>query len=120
MNGSPDDAARAPTAGRRRALPIRLLLGTLLGASLLAWFLATVQWAELRSTLREVHLLPVFLAALSMVGEFVLRTFRWRIVLRHVAPKSTFAGLFSCNVIGAAANTRPLISRPTPRRFAWC
>ncbi len=83
----------------------RFLIGFALGALLLGWFLYTTEWSSFLAALARVHLGWVALSAIILVGEFVLRAIRWRILLAPVAPRATFRTLLSATLIGGAVNT---------------
>jgi glycosyltransferase 2 family protein len=76
-----------------------------LGLGLLAWFVATIEWNALLEALSGLRLGYVALAAGVLLLEFVLRSIRWRILLRPVHPAARVGALFSATVIGAAINT---------------
>jgi glycosyltransferase 2 family protein len=101
-------AARVDGASGRRlagASGLRLVLGVVLGGCLFAWFTWTIHWPEFTAALLGVKPVYVLLAAVIVYGEFVLRTLRWKIILRSVAPGARLGQLFIANVIGAATNT---------------
>lgn len=80
-------------------------LGFLVSAVALALFARGVDWSGLSETLRSVRLGWVAAAAGILLGEFVLRAVRWRVLLRPLGlPARTF-DLWAAQVIGAAANT---------------
>ncbi len=83
----------------------RFLLGMALGAALLGWFLYTTEWPAFLEALANVRLGWVALAALVLLGEFVLRAVRWRILLAPIAPQASFGVLLSATLIGGAVNT---------------
>ncbi len=76
-----------------------------LGAALLGWFLYTTEWPAFLDALAKVRMGWVALSALVLMGEFVLRAIRWRILLKPVAPNATFGALLSATLIGGAVNT---------------
>ena len=83
----------------------RSLLGLLLGAALMAWFLCTTDWPAFAGALAGVRLERVILAAIILFGEFALRSLRWRLLLQPVAPNAGLGALFSATLVGAASNT---------------
>ncbi len=83
----------------------RFVLGLALGAMLLGWFLYTTEWPAFVEALAAVKLGWVALSALILLGEFVLRAVRWRILLVPVAPQATLGALLSATFIGGAVNT---------------
>ncbi len=83
----------------------RVWVGIALSVALSAWFLHSVQWGDLGDALAQVNAPFVGLACLLLLGEFVMRALRWKVLLRPVAPGARVIDLFSATVIGAAANT---------------
>ena len=88
-----------------RSSHARLFIGITLGLLLLAWFLWSIHWPDLWQALQLVKPGLVLLAATVLFLEFIIRTLHWHILLRPVAPQSTFGDLFSATLIGAATNT---------------
>jgi len=84
---------------------IRLVAGLVLGAVLLAWFLSTIHWPELRGALAEVNLLWVAAATGILLFEWILRTARWHILMRPLVSRPAFKDLFLATLVGGAANT---------------
>lgn len=84
---------------------LRFAVGLILGVALMAWFLHSIHWPDLRDALGRVHLPRVILAASILYFEFVLRALRWRVLLRPTAPHAGIGALFGATVVGAAANT---------------
>ena len=80
-------------------------MGVALSLGLSAWFLHSVEWSALGDALSQVSLGPVVLACALLLGEFVLRALRWKVLLRPVAPEAKVQDLFVATVIGATANT---------------
>jgi uncharacterized protein (TIRG00374 family) len=83
----------------------RFLIGVVLGALLLGWFLYTIEWPAFLDALLGVRVGWVLLSALILLGEFVLRAVRWRILLMPIAPQATLRLLLSATFIGGAVNT---------------
>ena len=88
-----------PRAGRGRGL-VALLIS--LGAA--AWFAADVRWGPLEATLRAVRPPWVLAAVGLLLFEFVLRAWRWQVLLRPGGPVP-LRHLLVAQIIGAAANT---------------
>ncbi len=88
-----------------RRLGLRTWVGLGLSAALTGWFLWRIEWQALAEALGQVRLWPVILSAVLLLLEWVLRSLRWKVLLRPVAPGVSLLGLFSASVIGAAANT---------------
>lgn len=84
---------------------MKTLLGILISVVCTVLFLWSVDWGALGGALGSVHLLPVLGACVLLLGEFVLRAFRWKVLLRPLAPDARVRDLFVATVIGAAANT---------------
>jgi hypothetical protein len=93
-------AAAAPARSR-----LRFLLAVLVSVGAGGWFVSGVQWTELAARLGDVRPAWVAGAVLILLGEFVLRAARWRVLLRPIGPPARLADLFAAQVIGAAANT---------------
>ncbi len=89
----------------RRRLGLRTWVGLGLSAVLTVWFLRRIEWADLIAALGQVALLPVAGAAVLLLLEWMLRSLRWKVLLRPVAPDAPVTALFSASVIGAATNT---------------
>ena len=87
--------------GRR----IRLLLGILVGALAVLWFVHDVDWAALGATLGAVKLGWVLAAAIIILCESLVRAVRWTVLLRPLGTRAQTADLFAATVIGAAMNT---------------
>jgi len=124
---APVNAARyagslAPWKGFRLRNPrVRLALGLILGISLLSWFLWSIHWPELTSALATVDIGTVVLAAAVLFVEFFVRTLRWRVLLRPIAPHVRLSSLFAATVIGAATNTLlPARAGEVARPLALC
>ena len=93
----------APVKNRRFSAGV--WLGLLLAAGLFGYFLVDVDWPLLAESLAGVKPLPVLGAILLVLSEFFMRAFRWRILLKPVAPKASRWDLLMAILIGAAANT---------------
>ena len=83
----------------------RLLLGLLVGAICLYWFLHNTDWTEMQNALSEIQIGWVLVAIGSLLLEFVVRAVRWKVILRPLQPRLSIFDLFRAQVIGAAANT---------------
>jgi glycosyltransferase 2 family protein len=93
-------------SGRSRfVVARRMLLAIAVSGGALAWFLSGVEWAPLGRTLATVRLEWVAVASTILLGEFVLRAVRWRVLLRPLGTTARTRDLFAAQVIGAAANT---------------
>ncbi len=82
----------------------RLAIGILIGAVCLWLALRNVSWRELRATLLAVRyplLLGVLLA--QLVG-MVIRVVRWRLLVDHLKPGTSWRSLSSATAIGFMAN----------------
>ncbi|MCB9758780.1 MAG: flippase-like domain-containing protein [Alphaproteobacteria bacterium] len=88
-----------------RRLPRRAWIGVALSLALSIWFIRTGRWDVVYAELVGARVSYVALASAMLVGEFVLRAMRWKVLLRPVDPEATVVDLFSATVIGAAANT---------------
>ena len=83
----------------------RLLLGLLIGAGCLYWFLDNTDWKEMQHILTEIKIEWVGLAILILLMEFAIRAVRWKIILRSLTSRISTMDLFRAQVIGATANT---------------
>lgn len=88
-----------------RRLDAKTLLGILISVVCTVLFLWSVDWGALGEALGSVLVLPVLAACGLLLGEFVLRALRWKVLLRPLAPEARIRDLFVATVIGAAANT---------------
>ena len=87
----------------RRTIQLALAFG--ISAAAVTWFAWGVDWGELGQTLAAVHVGWVAAAAGILVGEFVLRALRWKVLLRPLGTAARIRDLFAATVIGAAVNT---------------
>lgn len=87
----------------RRRL-VRLLPGLLVSLSFTVWFVLNAHWTEVGAALRGVHLGWVALSATVLFTEFLIRTLRWKLLLRPLAPDARFGRLFVATVIGMSMN----------------
>lgn len=88
-----------------RRLPWKAIVGVVISLACSVLFLWSVDWSALGDALGGVKLLLVLGASVLLLGEFVLRAVRWKVLLRPVAPDARIRDLFVATVIGAAANT---------------
>ena len=88
-----------------RRLPWKAIVGVVVSLAFSVLFLWGVEWDALTGALSDVHGVPVLFACCLLLGEFVLRAVRWKVLLRPVAPEARVRDLFVATVIGAAANT---------------
>lgn len=80
-------------------------LGVLVSVAALALFARGVDWGGLATVLGSVAPGWVALAAVLLLGEFVLRAVRWQVLLRPLGLPARTVDLWAAQVIGAAANT---------------
>lgn len=88
-----------------RGKRLRSILALLISGSAAAWFLAGVEWSALGEVLAEISAGWVLLAAVILLGEFLIRALRWRVLLRPLGTPARVTDLWAAQVIGAAANT---------------
>jgi len=83
---------------------VKTVLGLALTVLLLWWVLRDVSMAEVWHRVREAD--PLLLAGAVAVAtfSFVLRAFRWRVLLRPGYPNSRFVPRFGATCIGFAVN----------------
>lgn len=87
-----------------RSRLVRLLPGLLVSLSFTVWFVANAHWSEVGAALRGVHLGWVALSAAVLFTEFPIRTLRWKLLLRPLAPDARFTRLFVATAIGMGMN----------------
>jgi uncharacterized protein (TIRG00374 family) len=83
----------------------RLLVGILFGGACMYWFAHTIDWSEMILVFRQIRVSWVGLSVILLLVEFVIRAFRWKIILRSMTSEISVLNLFRAQVIGAAANT---------------
>ena len=107
----------------------KIIVGIAIGIAALAFFLQGIQWKDLMQTLSAVKLHWVALAAFILLGEFVIRAWRWKVLLSPLGITARFTDLFVAQVIGAGTNilfparagelTKPLVaSKRTNQPFS--
>ena len=69
------------------------------------WFAHDVMWADVWLISKGARLEWVLLAAFALLAEFLLRAYRWRVLLRPLGHEVRVIDLWSATVIGAAVNT---------------
>jgi hypothetical protein len=79
---SPTDRPLTPPAPRRRTPIWQILLGITISAALLYFSLRGIQFAEVLRHVRTARLAPMLLAVTLATLTFVLRIFRWHLLLR--------------------------------------
>jgi len=93
----------SPPVPRRSGL--RFLVALVVSVAALGWFISGVDWPPLFQTLQQVKPGWVAIACGILVFEFVLRSVRWKVLLRPLGVESRVRDLFAAQVVGAAANT---------------
>jgi hypothetical protein len=83
---------------------VRLLPGVVVSIGFTAWFLLGAHWEEVYAALAGVDLGLVLLSAAVLFTEFVVRTVRWKVLLRPLAPAAGLWRLFVATVIGMSLN----------------
>ena len=89
-----------------RKARVHAVVAIALSIAAATWFAWGVSWGELGETLARVNLLWVGLASLLLMGEFVIRAVRWRVLLRPLGVPTRVVDLFVATVIGMAVNWR--------------
>jgi uncharacterized protein (TIRG00374 family) len=88
------------------------MAGVLIAALLLAWVLHDVRWSEVREHVSQADLFSLVLAVVVATSTFLLRTWRWQLMLRRpdggplpFAPlwRAVAAGFMANNVLPARA-----------------
>jgi uncharacterized protein (TIRG00374 family) len=83
---------------------LRLLPGLLVSLGFTLWFVLRAHWGEVATALEGVNLPLVFLSAAVLFTEFIIRTLRWKVLLRPFAPTARLWRLFIATVIGMSLN----------------
>lgn len=83
---------------------LRLLPGLAVSAGFTIWFLWRAHWAEVGAAMAGVRPVWVVLSAAMLFTEFLLRTLRWKVLLRPLAPGARYGRLFVATVIGMSLN----------------
>jgi len=83
---------------------LRLLPGIVVSLGFTLWFLVRAHWAELAQALGGVDLRWVAISAVILFTEFVIRAWRWKVLLWEIAPNARFSRLFVATTIGMALN----------------
>ncbi|MDP2317312.1 MAG: lysylphosphatidylglycerol synthase transmembrane domain-containing protein [Pseudomonadota bacterium] len=83
---------------------LRLLPGLLVSLGFTLWFILRAHWGEVAGALKGVNLPLVVLSASVLFTEFIIRTLRWKVLLRPFAPQARTWRLFIATVIGMALN----------------
>lgn len=83
----------------------RLILGILFGGACFYWFAREVTWTEMLNIVASINMFWVSAAVILLLLEFVIRSIRWKIILRSLDPNVAVFDLFRAQVIGGAANT---------------
>ena len=78
-------------------------LGIALSLACLVWVLREVDFFQLWQAVRRTNPLYILLVNVLFAGSFIMRTFRWQLLLQPVK-RADFAPLFSSNIIGFMAN----------------
>lgn len=83
---------------------LRLLPGIVVSLGFTAWFLWRAHWNELGGSLAGIHLGWVAISAGVLFTEFLIRAWRWKLLLWQIAPNARFSRLFVATTIGMALN----------------
>ena len=84
---------------------IRMAAAAFLSAIGVWWFVHDIAWVDVFAVLSTIRIEWVGLAALALLGEFLIRALRWSVLLRPLGIRASLADLWSATVIGAAVNT---------------
>jgi uncharacterized protein (TIRG00374 family) len=82
----------------------RLLPGLAVSLAFTAWFVTGAEWAAVIDALGEVRPGWVVLSAAVLYTEFLIRTARWGLLLRGLAPGARFGRLFVATALGMGLN----------------
>ncbi|MDP2306339.1 MAG: lysylphosphatidylglycerol synthase transmembrane domain-containing protein [Pseudomonadota bacterium] len=83
---------------------LRLLPGLLVSLGFTLWFVLRAHWGEVAEAMQGVSVPLVLLSAAVLFTEFVIRTLRWKVLLRPFAPAARIWRLFIATVIGMSLN----------------
>jgi uncharacterized protein (TIRG00374 family) len=83
---------------------LRLLPGLVVSLGFTLWFVLDAHWGEVLRALAGVNIPLVLLSAVVLFTEFVVRTVRWKVLLRPFAPAVRMWRLFVATVIGMSLN----------------
>ncbi|MEK6284635.1 MAG: lysylphosphatidylglycerol synthase transmembrane domain-containing protein [Acidobacteriota bacterium] len=81
---------------------VKTILGLLVGALFVYWFVHKLNWLEVRNEVREANWSQLGLALALLVGTYFVRVLRWRALLEPMARPSLRA-LFQATMIGFTA-----------------
>jgi uncharacterized protein (TIRG00374 family) len=84
---------------------IQLWGGLLLGGGLLAWFVASIDFAALTSVLWTVKVEWLALATVVMLLDYAVHGWRWKVLLRHVDPHLDWRTIGTATAVLWAFNT---------------
>ena len=102
---------------------LQLLIGIVLGAGLLAWFLRGQNWSEIAAAFRRAHVGYLFGLVAATIVSYAVRAWRWGLLYRPLAPipfgdlhSATYVGFMSGQLVPRAGEVlRPyLIARRHP------
>ena len=72
----------------------KIAVGVIVSAGALFWFAHDVPWTETLGELSQVQPFWAGLAALILLGEFAIRSLRWKILLRPLGGQVSLRDLF--------------------------
>jgi len=88
-----------------KAQHIRMAAAIFLSAIGVWWFVHDIAWPEVVAVLGTIRVEWVAIAAIALLGEFLIRSLRWAILLRPLGVSVRIPDLWAATVIGAAVNT---------------
>ena len=95
----------SPPAPNRAGRVITTVVGIAITVALLAWTLQDVSFSEVLERARTAHPLPILAAVVLATSTFVLRMFRWRLLLRNDGDQPLpYRSLWHAVAIGFMAN----------------
>jgi len=83
---------------------LRLLPGLLVSLGFTLWFVLRAHWGEVADALSGVNVPLVALSAAVLFSEFFIRTLRFKVLVRPLAPDARFWRLFVATLIGMSLN----------------
>ena len=73
---------------------VKLMVGVVFGGAAFGYFLYGIDWLAIKAEFLRIKLHWVVLASLILFGEFVIRAWRWQILLRPLQVQTRFVDLF--------------------------
>lgn len=81
----------------------KFLVFCLLAALALAWFVSNLNWAEVSAAIGRADRGLIALAVVLVWLTYLIRAFRWRTLLRPLAPRASLRETFAATTVGFGA-----------------